>query len=334
MDSASSVPPSPDQVVAARRAIANVALQSPVLQSRVLSDLAGAPVTLKLENLQVTGSFKVRGAANRLLALSGEERARGIVTCSSGNHGKAVAYVADLLGVRATVCVPEWVDRTKLAAIERYGAVAILHGDSYDAAEQRSYEIQREQGSTYVNPFDDPLIIAGQGTIGLELLEQDPDLDTVLVPLSGGGLIGGIALATKSADPNVRVVAVSAANARVMFESLKAGRPTAFPEDETVASALSGGIGLDNRYTFQLVRDHVDEHLLVTEDEIREAMEFAAVELKLVVEGGGAVGIAALLSGKLAAHGKHIAVVVSGGNIGLETLAGIRACVRGQQGTL
>jgi len=324
VESTSSVPLGLDQVVAARHAIANVALQSPVLRSHVLSGLTGTPVALKLENLQVTGSFKVRGAANRLLALSGEERARGIVTCSSGNHGKAVAYVAELLGIRATVCVPEWVDSSKLAAIRRYGAVAVLHGDTYDAAEQRSYEIQREQGSTYVNPFDDPLIIAGQGTIGLELLEQDPDLDTVLVPLSGGGLIGGIALAAKSANPKIRVVAVSAANARVMFESLKSGRPLAFPEEETVASALSGGIGLDNRYTFQLVQDYVDEHLLVTEDEICEAMQFAAVELKLVVEGGGAVGIAALLSGKFAAHGKHTAVVVSGGNIGLETLAGIK----------
>jgi threonine dehydratase len=311
-------------VVAARHAIADVALRSPVLRSRVLSDLTGTPVTLKLENLQVTGSFKVRGAANKLLALSGEEGARGVVTCSSGNHGKAVAYVADLLGLRATVCVPEWVDSTKLAAIKRHGAVAVLHGDTYDAAEQRSYEIQREQGLIYVNPFDDPLIIAGQGTIALELFEQDPNLDTLLVPLSGGGLIGGIALAMKSVNPNVQVVGVSATNARVMFESLKAGRPIAFPEDATVASALSGGVGLDNRYTFQLVQDYVDEQLLVTEDEIREAMEFAAVELKLVVEGGGAVGIAALLSGKLAPHGKHIAVVVSGGNIGLETLAEIK----------
>ncbi len=324
MDPTSSVPLGLDQVVAARHAIADVALRSPVLRSRVLSDLTGTPVTLKLENLQVTGSFKVRGAANKLLALSGEEGARGVVTCSSGNHGKAVAYVADLLGLRATVCVPEWVDSTKLAAIKRHGAVAVLHGDTYDAAEQRSYEIQREQGLIYVNPFDDPLIIAGQGTIALELFEQDPNLDTLLVPLSGGGLIGGIALAMKSVNPNVQVVGVSATNARVMFESLKAGRPIAFPEDATVASALSGGVGLDNRYTFQLVQDYVDEQLLVTEDEIREAMEFAAVELKLVVEGGGAVGIAALLSGKLAPHGKHIAVVVSGGNIGLETLAEIK----------
>ncbi len=330
MDSTSSVPLSLDQVVAARHAIASVALQSPVLRSRLLSDLAGVSVALKLENLQVTGSFKVRGAANKLLALSGEERARGVVTCSSGNHGKAVAYVAHLLGLKATVCAPEWIDSTKLAAIKRHGAVAVLHGNTYDAAEQRCYEIHREQGLTFVNPFDDPVVIAGQGTIGLELLEQVPGFDTVLVPLSGGGLIGGIALATKTANPSVQVVAVSAENARVMFESLRAGRPIAFPEEETVASALSGGIGLDNRYTFRLVQDYVDEHLLVTEDEIRAAMEFAAAELKLVVEGGGAVAIAALLSGKFAGHGRNIAVVVSGGNIGLQALAGIKAGGRGR----
>ena len=326
MDSADPVPLGLDQVVAARHAIANVASQSPVLRSHVLSKLMGNPVTLKLENLQVTGSFKIRGAANKLLALSAEERARGVVTCSSGNHGKAVAYVADILGLRATVCVPEWVDSTKLAAIKRLGALAVLHGDTYDAAEQRSYEIQQEQGLTYVNPFDDPLVIAGQGTIGLELLEQTPGLEAVLVPLSGGGLIGGIAVAIKTVNPDVRVVAVSAANARVMFESLRAGRPIAFPEDETVASALSGGIGLDNKYTFRLVQDYVDEHVLVTEDEIREAMEYAAEELKLVVEGGGAVGIAALLSNRFAGHSGHIAVVVSGGNIELEALAGVKGC--------
>ena len=304
----------------AREAIAGIAVETPVLASEALKQRTGAEVVLKLESLQVTGSFKVRGAANRMLALSSEERARGVVACSSGNHGRAVAYVGQMLGVPTTVCVPEWVDPSKLAAIRRHGAETVLYGSTYDEAEARSLEIQRERGLTYVHPFDDPFVIAGQGTIGLELLEQVPALDTVVVPLSGGGLISGIAQALKSHEPGIRVVAVSAANARVMYESLKAGRPIAFPEEETIANALSGGIGLDNRFSFRMVRDLVDEHVLVSEAEIREAMVFAVVEHKLVVEGGGAVGIAALLSGQVRGAGECVAVVVSGGNVDAQVL--------------
>lgn len=282
-------------------------------------------MSLKLENLQVTGSFKVRGAANRVAALSDSERRRGVVTCSSGNHGRAVAYVAQLMGVRATVCVPEWVDPTKLQAIREHGAETVLAGSSYDEAEQRSLEIMWERGLTYVHPFDDPYVIAGQGTIGLELLEQIPELDAVVVPLSGGGLIGGIAIAVKSIRPELMVIGVSAERARVMLASIELGRPVTLPEEETVASALSGGIGLDNRHTFGLVRDYVDEHVVVNEREILDAIGFAARELKLIVEGGGAVGIAALLSGKLPPSNGPTALVISGGNIDSGTFARILA---------
>jgi len=185
--------------------------------------------------------------------------------------------------------------------------------------------IERQRRMAYVHPFDDPLVIAGQGTIGLELLEQNPMLDTVVVPLSGGGLIAGITLALKRREPTIRIVAVSAANARVMHESLLAGQPISYPEEETIANALSGGIGLNNRYTFKLVDQLVDEYLLVTEDEIRQAMAFAATEHKLVVEGGGAVGVAALLSGVFSGPGENVAVVVSGGNIEATALAEIVA---------
>jgi len=311
--------------VAARAAISRIAIETPVLAAPELDERVSAHVWLKLENLQVTGSFKVRGAANKILALSDGERERGVVACSSGNHGRAVAYVADLLDVHATVCVPEWVDPTKLHAIRKHRAETILHGGTYDEAEARSYEIQRERGSVYVHPFDDPYVIAGQGTIGLELLEQIPMLDTVVVPLSGGGLISGIAVALKRAEPLMRVVAVSAANARVMHESLEEGKPIAFPEEDTIANALSGGIGLKNSYTFELVRDLVDEYLLVSEEEIRDAMAFAATEYKVVVEGGGAVGIAALLSGRFSGPGENVAVVVSGGNVEARAVAQLAA---------
>lgn len=308
-------------VSAARERIARIAVETPILDSPELSDCTGAHVWLKLENLQVTGSFKVRGAANKMLTLSKAEAERGVVTCSSGNHGRAVAYVADLLDITAVVCVPEWVDPTKLEAIRRHGAETVLHGMTYDEAEEESLAIQKERGLVYVHPFDDRHVVAGQGTIGLELLEQLPLLDTAVVPLSGGGLISGIALALKRERPELRVVGVSAVNARVMHESLDAGRPISFPEEDTIASALSGGIGLDNRYTFQLVRDLVDEYLLVSEKEIRDAMAFAATEHKVLVEGGGAVGIAALLSKKFTGVGENVAVIVSGGNIEARLLA-------------
>ncbi|KPK58133.1 MAG: hypothetical protein AMS21_10835 [Gemmatimonas sp. SG8_38_2] len=311
--------------VAARAAISRLAVETPILAAPELDQQVRAHVWLKLENLQVTGSFKVRGAANKILSLSESERERGVVACSSGNHGRAVAYVADLLDVHATVCVPEWVDPTKLQAIRKHRAETILHGATYDEAEARSYEIQQERGSVYVHPFDDPYVIAGQGTIGLELLEQIPMLDTVVVPLSGGGLISGIAVALKRVEPLMRVVAVSAANARVMHESLEEGRPTAFPEEDTIANALSGGIGLENNYTFELVRDLVDDYLLVSEGEIRDAMAFAATEYKVLVEGGGAVGIAALLSRKFSGRGENVAVVVSGGNVEARAVARMAA---------
>jgi threonine dehydratase len=310
-----------DDIEEARKAIARIAVETPVLDAPMLSERTGAHVWLKLESLQVTGSFKVRGAANKILALSKAERERGVVACSSGNHGRAVAYVADLLDIPAVVCIPEWVDPTKLRAIRRHRAETVLHGRTYDEAEEESLRIMDERGLAYVSPFDDPHVIAGQGTIGLELLEQVRHLDTAVVPLSGGGLISGIALALKSNEPEMRVVGVSAANARVMYESVDAGKPISFPEDETIANALSGGIGQPNRHSFELVRDLVDEHLLVSEKEIREAMAFAATEHKLVVEGGGAVAMAALLAGKFEGIGENVAVLVSGGNVEAGALA-------------
>ncbi|MGD2216143.1 MAG: threonine/serine dehydratase [Gemmatimonadales bacterium] len=312
-------------IEAARAAIARIAVETPVLATSELDERTGAHVWLKLENLQVTGSFKVRGAASKILSLSRAERERGIVTCSSGNHGRAVAFVADLLDIPSVICVPEWVDPSKLAAIRRHRAETVLYGKTYDEAEERSFELEKERRLVFVHPFDDPLVVAGQGTIGLELLEQLPLLDTVVVPLSGGGLIAGITLALKRANPEYRVIGVSAANARVMHESIEAGKPIAYPEEETIAHALSGGIGLSNRYTFELVRDLVDDYVLVSEDEIRDAMAFAAIEHKLVVEGGGAVGIAALLAGVVSVQGENVAVVVSGGNIEAPALARIVA---------
>lgn len=302
-------------IYAARRRIGGIAVRTPLIESPELRDRVGVSIHLKLENVQRTGAFKIRGAANKLRSLSDRRRQRGVITVSSGNHGRAVAHVARALGVRAVVCMSTRVAPNKLAAVRRLGAEVVLHGESYDEAERHALRLKEEQGLTLIPPFDDPYIIAGQGTIGLELLEDLPGLDTVVVPLSGGGLLSGIALALKSADASIRTVGVSMNRAPVMFHSLRAGYPIEMQEEETLADALVGGIGLDNRYTFHMIRDYVDETLLVTDEEISDAMVFALERLHLVVEGGGAVALAALLHDKVVGLGESVVVVLSGGNV-------------------
>ncbi|MGD2145220.1 MAG: hydroxyectoine utilization dehydratase EutB [Anaerolineae bacterium] len=310
-------------VYAARKAIAGMALRTPLIEAPVLTQRAGAAVYLKLENVQRTGSFKIRGAASKLSSLSDDERRRGVIAVSSGNHGRAVAYVAREFGVRAVVCMSKRVPLNKVEGIRSLGADLALHGESYDAAERHALRLQAERGLTLIPPFDDPHVIAGQGTIGLETLEDLPGVGTVMVPLSGGGLMAGIALVLKAADPAIRTVGVSMERAPVMFHSLRAGRPIQMEEQETLADALVGGIGLDNRHTFRMIQKYVDETVLVTEEEIASAMAFALNQQHLVVEGGGAVALAALMNGKLAERGEEIVVVVSGGNVEIPRLVEI-----------
>lgn len=308
-----------DVYVAGRR-IAAVAKKTPILHSPLLTEHVGTDVFLKLETVQETHSFKVRGAANKLLGLPQEQRDRGVIAFSTGNHGMAVAYVAQQLGVGAVICVSTRVPQERVAALERLGADVHVHGESQDEAGAYAGRLADERGLTMVNPFDDPAVIAGQGTIGLELLEQIPDLDTVLVPLSGGGLISGIALALKSANPAIRVIGVSMERSPVMYHSIQAGHPVEMEEQDTLAHSLCGGIGLDNRYTFRMVQRYVDEFVLVSEEEIATGMAFALEHERLVTEGAGAVGIAALLAEHVTDLGRRIAVLVSGGNVETEVL--------------
>ncbi len=273
---------------------------------------------LKLEALQDTGSFKIRGASNRLARMSEAERARGVVTVSSGNHGPAVARAASRLGVRAVVCLSELVPGNKIDNVERNGGEVRIFGRSFDEAALEAARLIAEEGLTLVHAFDDPDVIAGQGTIGLELLEDLPELDTVLVPLSGGGLIGGIALALKTADPGIRVIGITMERGAAMYESQKAGKPVAVDELPSLADALGGGIGLDNRYTFDLVRDLVDQMVLVSEQQITRSMRHAFREERLVAEGSGTVGIAALLEDLVEDLGQQVAVVISGGNVDMD----------------
>lgn len=304
----------------ARRRIAGMVRRTGLVHSPALSARCEAQVYLKLETQQVTGAFKVRGAANRLLQMGPEERARGVVTVSTGNHGRAVAHVAQALGARAVVCVPALVLPHKVQAMRALGAEVRIVGASQDEAEAAALEMAGREGLTLVSPFDDPAVIAGQGTIGLEILEELPSVEVVAAPLSGGGLLGGIALAMKAASPSIRTVGVSMARGPVMVESLKAGRPVQLPEEKSLADSLTGGIGLENRYTFGLIRRLVDETVLLNEDEIAAAMVYALAEERLVVEGGGSVALGALLHHKLDVAGKTVAAVVSGANADMALL--------------
>ena len=307
----------------ARRTIAGQIRRTPLVPSPSLSELAGTNVRLKLETLQETGSFKLRGATNALAALTAEERARGVVGVSTGNHGRGVAHAAKQLGVKAILCMSELVPQVKVDGIRALGAEARIIGKSQDEAQVEADRLVAEEGMVFVSPFDQPPVIAGQGTIGLELLEDMPDIDTALVPLSGGGLISGIALALKSASPGIRVIGICMDRGAAMVESLAAGHPVEVEELPTLADSLGGGIGMDNRYTFEMVGRLVDDTILLSEEQIAAGMAHAFHQERIVVEGGGSVGIGAIVAGLAKNLGDQVAVVVSGRNVDMTRFAQI-----------
>jgi threonine dehydratase len=306
-------------VVAARGRIAGMVQRTPLRVSTALADRYPRAVLLKLECVQETGSFKLRGAANKLLSLSEDERERGVVAVSSGNHGRAVARVAAELGVAATICISSRVPAVKVGAMERLGARVVVAGPDQDDADAEARRLVAEEGLTLVHPFDDPLVIAGQGTAGLEIVEEMPDVDTVVVPLSGGGLIAGIAAAVKGTNPDVRVIGVSQDRGPAMVLSLAAGHLVDVVEEDTLADALAGGLGPENHHSFEMCGDLVDDTVLVNEEEIATAMASLFRRDHLVVEGGGAVGVAALQAGKVE-PGERTVVVLSGGNVDTDLL--------------
>ncbi len=305
-----------DDIRAARERIRGLAVETPLKPAYRLSEQVGRPVHLKLETTQPTGAFKLRGAANAVLSLPEDVRQRGVITMSSGNHGQALAYVANELGIPAIVCLSEQVPEAKAEGIRRRGAEVVVAGRDQDLATEHALRLATESGLTYISPFDEPNVIAGQGTIALEILEQAPGVDTIIVPVSGGGLMGGIALAARARRPTVRLLGVSQALGPAMHDSIRAGRIVEVEEEPSLADALQGGIPADNRYTFTLCRDLVDEIFLLTEDEIAEAMVYALLHERLVLEGGGAVGIGALLGDAIRPSlGDEIVVVLSGDNL-------------------
>lgn len=304
----------------AKRRIASIINKTPLIQSYILSEKVGRPVYLKLENVHEIGAFKVRGAANKILSLNEEEKKRGIATFSTGNHGMAVAYVAKKLGIEAVVCISKRVPNAKVDSLKRLGAKIEIYGDSQDEAGERCYELEKEKGLTVIEPFDDPHIIAGQGTIGLEILEEVPDLKDVIIPLSGGGLLSGIGLSLKSNDPSIRITGVSMEHSAVMYESLKVGKPIKLVEKNTLADSLLGGIGLDNKYTFQMVQKYMDDVLLIPEEEISYSMAFMMDKHRMIMEGAAATGVAAVLGNKVAHQEGALAIIISGQNVDLSVL--------------
>ncbi|MER8529478.1 hydroxyectoine utilization dehydratase EutB [Mesorhizobium sp. M1272] len=299
---------------AARERIAGKIERTPTVPSRSLSQHLGAPVYLKLEHRQTTGAFKLRGASNAIASLTDEERARGVVAASTGNHGRALAYAARLQGIHVTICMSRLVPQNKLDEIRRLGAEIRIVGNSQDDAQREVERLVAEEGLIMLPPFDHPAVVAGQGTLGLEIIEQVPDAALVLVPLSGGGLAAGVAAAVKGVSPATKVMGVSMARGAAMKASLDAGHPVLVEELPTLADSLGGGIGLDNRLTFSMCRDLLDDVILLSEDEIATGIRHAYEQEREIVEGAGAVGIAAVLAGKVKANGPTV-LVLSGRNI-------------------
>lgn len=280
---------------------------------------------LKTENLQVTGSFKVRGAYYKISQLSAEQKKAGVIACSAGNHAQGVALSATKNGIKSVVCMPDGAPISKVEATKSYGAEVVLVPGVYDDAYNKALELQKEKGYTFVHPFDDEDVIAGQGTIGLEILNQLENIDAVVVPIGGGGLISGVAFAIKSLKPQIKVYGVQAANAPSMFESIKQKKQITLDTVSTFADGIAVKHPGDN--TFEFVSKYVDEVVTVTEDEIAMAILTLMERQKLIAEGAGAVSVAAVLANKVPVDGKNVVCVVSGGNIDVNILS--RVLTRG-----
>lgn len=304
---------------AAANTIRGIADATPLVPSPYMSERAGAEFLLKLENMQPIGAFKLRGALN---AVGGVGDAAGVTCCSTGNHGRGVAYAARARGMRAVVCMSELVPQAKVDGIRALGAEVHIKGRSQDDALAQSLRLVREEGLVEISPFDDPLVIAGQGTIGLEILSARPDITTLLVPLSGGGLAAGVALAAKAINPGIRVVGITMDRGAAMYESIRAGKPVEVEEVASLADSLGGGIGLNNKLSFAMCRDLLDGVVLVSEDEIYHAMQVLYYEDRIVAEGACVVGLAAVLNGKVALDGPS-ATIVTGRNLDMPTFTRI-----------
>jgi len=305
----------------ARARIKDQIYLSPLPYSETLSRMTGNRVFCKLENLQITGSFKERGALNRLLTLNAEEARRGVIAASAGNHGMALAFHSRRLGIAATIVMPLFAPLIKVSRVRQYGARDLLHGNDYDTALGEAQRLSSEKGLTFISAFNDPWIVAGQGTIGLELYEQNPNLDVVIVPVGGGGLIAGIALTLKALNPKIRIIGVQSEALPSMRAALENGAPIRLAPALTIADGIA--VRRVGETPFALVQEFVDDIVTVNEGEIANAVLLLLEIEKTVAEGAAAVPLAALINKKVSLSGKNIGLIVSGGNIDMNLIARI-----------
>jgi threonine dehydratase len=309
-----------EDVQAARARIRDRIYLSPCARSETLSRLTGTTALLKLENLQMTGAYKERGALNKLLVMPAAERERGLIAASAGNHAQAVAYHAGRLGVKATIVMPEATPIMKVANTRAHGARIVLHGANYDEAYAEARRLEHVEQLTFLHPFDDPDIIAGQGTVALEVLEQEPELDAIIVPIGGGGLVSGIAVAVKALRPGAKVIGVETEMLPCMLQAVDAGRPVTLEGANTIADGIA--VKRAGDLTLEHVKKYVDEIVTVSEEEIASAILYLLEREKTVVEGAGAVGVAALMQHKVRGlEGRRVVSIVSGGNIDVNLVA-------------
>jgi len=321
--------PDPDLVTAASGRIAGLVHRTPLVGTRSLGDQIGVPVYLKCENLQKTGSFKVRGALNQLLQLTPEARERGVVTISAGNYAQAVAWAAGHTGTKATVVMPEGASAAKVEASRAYGADVVIHGTVHEAF-RMCHDLAEERGLTFVHPFDEPNVVAGQGTVGLEIVEELDRFESVIVPVGGGGLAAGISLSLAATSTKAQLYGVEPEGACAMRRSFDQGSPARLDRVDTIADGLAPPMAGD--LTFEILNELATDIVVVTDEEIREAMRTILTRTKLLVEPSGAAAVAALISGRIPTHGGPVVAILSGGNIDTERLASLLTHHDGSEG--
>lgn len=305
----------------ARNCLKNVAYKTGLVYNTTFSEMTGNYIYLKTENLQKTGSFKVRGAFNKIAHLSDEEKRNGVIASSAGNHAQGVAMAATSYKIKSTIVMPKHAPLSKISATKSYGAEVVLHGEIYDEAYEKAKEIQRETGATFVHPFNDPYVIAGQGTIGLEIMEDLPDVDMIVVPIGGGGLISGIAIAVKSINPNVKIIGVQTENVPSIVKSISENHVSTVDGKPTIADGIA--VKTPGEITFDIIKKYVDDVFTVSEDEIANSILLLLERAKVISEGAGAASLAAVLNRLDNIKNKKIVALISGGNIDVNMLSRI-----------